>query len=302
MTQHSTDEHGWLAARFEENRAHLRAVAYRMLGDLSEADDAVQECWLHLSRSDTSSVENLSGWLTTVVARVCLDMLRSHKSRREESLDLQLSDPIERREDGIDPEHEVLMADSVGLALLVVLETLAPAERLAFVLHDMFAVPFEEIAPIVGRTPTAARQLASRARRRVQGATAHPDADLTHQREIVDAFLAASRNGEFDALLTLLDPDVVFRADPVVVATGGAASEVRGAPSVAKQFSGRARFAQAALINGAAGAVWAPGGQPRVVFNFTITRGKITAIALIADPDHLSQLNLTILDNSSDKI
>lgn len=294
MTEHTIDEHDWLAERFEENRSHLRAVAYRMLGDLTEADDAVQECWLHLSRSDTSGVENLGGWLTTVVARVCLDMLRSRKSRREESLDVSVSDPIMSHEDEIDPEHEVLLADSVGLALLVVLETLTPAERLAFVLHDMFAVPFDEIAPIVGRSPTATRQLASRARRRVQGATTAADADLTHQREIVDAFLAASRGGDFNALLALLDPDAVFRADSVVVATG-APAEVRGAPSVAKQFSGRARFAQLALVNGAAGAVWAPGGQLRVVFNFTITAGKIVEISLIADSEHLRQLDLTIL-------
>ena len=207
------DEHEWLAEQFEANRTHLRAVAYRMLGSLSEADDAVQEAWLRLSRSDTSGVENLGGWLTTVVARVCLDMLRSRKSRREEPLGAHVPDPMVSREDGIDPEHEALLADSVGLALLVVLETLAPAERVAFVLHDMFDLPFDEIAPIVGRSPTAARQLASRARRRVQGAATVPDADLTRQREVVDAFLAASRGGDFDALLALLDPDVVLRAD-----------------------------------------------------------------------------------------
>ena len=228
------DEHEWLAERFEANRTHLRAVAYRMLGSLSEADDAVQEAWLRLSRSDTSGVENLGGWLTTVVARVCLDMLRSRKSRREEPLDAHVPEPIVSREDGIDPEHEALLADSVGLALLVVLETLAPAERLAFVLHDMFAVPFDEIAPIVGRSPTAARQLASRARRRVQGAATVPDADLTRQREVVDAFLAASRGGDFDALLAVLDPDVVLRADRAAV-PAGASREVRGAAAVAEQ-------------------------------------------------------------------
>src|SRR5262245_52581549 len=198
-----------LGERFEQNRPHLRAVAYRMLGSLSEADDAVQEAWLRLSRSDTSEVENLGGWLTTVVARVCLDMLRSRKSRREEPLGVHVPDPVVSSEDGIDPEHEALLADSVGLALLVVLDTLNPAERLAFVLHDMFAVPFNEIAPLVGRSPTAARQLASRARRRVRGSAPVPDPDLARQREVVDAFLAASRGGDFDALLAVLDPDVV---------------------------------------------------------------------------------------------
>ena len=256
------DEHDWLAERFEANRTHLRAVAYRMLGSLSEADDAVQEAWLRLSRSDTSGVENLGGWLTTVVARVCLDMLRSRKSRREEPLDAHVPEPIVSRADGIDPEHEALLADSVGLALLVVLETLAPAERLAFVLHDMFAVPFDEIAPIVGRSPTAARQLASRARRRVQGAATVPDADLTRQREVVDAFLAAARGGDFDALLAVLDPDVVLRADRAAVPPG-ASREVRGAAAVAKQGGhvGGARAAQPALVNGAVGVVVAPRGR-----------------------------------------
>src|SRR5213594_938855 len=206
--------HAWLVERFEENRSHLRAVAYRMLGSRTDADDALQEAWIRLSRADTSGVENLGGWLTTIVARVCLDMLRSRKSRREEPLDTHVPEPIVSRGDGVDPENAALLANSVGLALLVVLETLAPAERLAFVLHDMFAVPFEEIAPIVGRTPAAARQLASRGRRRVQGASPNPDTDVRHQREIVDAFLAASRVGDFDALLAVLDPDVVFRADP----------------------------------------------------------------------------------------
>ncbi len=290
------DEHEWLAEQFEANRTHLRAVAYRMLGSQSEADDAVQESWLRLSRSDTSGVENLGGWLTTVVARVCLDMLRSRESRREESLDVHVADPIVNREDGIDPEQEVLMADSVGLALLVVLDALNPAERLAFVLHDLFAMPFDEIAPIVGRSPTAARQLASRARRRVQGATADSEADLTRQREVVDAFLAASRGGDFDALLALLDPDVVLRADGAAVSVG-ASREVRGAASVAGTFSGRARFAQPALVDGAVGAVWAPGGQPRVVFDFTIRHGKIVAIDLLADPEHLHQIDLEVLGN-----
>jgi RNA polymerase sigma-70 factor (ECF subfamily) len=288
------DEREWLAERFEENRTHLRAVAYRMLGSLNEADDAVQEAWLRLSRSATSGVENLGGWLRTIVARVCLDMLRVRDSRREEPLDVRMPEPMVSLEDGIDPEHEALLGDSVGLALLVVLETLAPAERVAFVLHDMFAVPFDEIAPIVGRSSAAARQLASRARRRVQGAATAPDADLTRQREVVDAFLAASRGGDFDALLALLDPDVVLRADQAAV-RAGASKEVRGAAAVADTFSGRARFAQPALVNGAVGAVWAPGGRPRVVFGFTITRGKIVEIDLVADPERLRQLDLAVL-------
>ena len=228
------DESDWLAERFEANRGHLRAVAYRMLGALSEADDAVQEAWLRLSRSDTSGVANLGGWLTTVVARVCLDMLRARKSRREEPLGVHVPDPIVSRKDGIGPEHEALLADSVGLALFVVLDTLAPAERLAFVLHDMFDVPFKEIAPIVGHSAAAARQLASRARRRVQGAAPVPDADLTRQREVVDAFLAAARGGDFDALLAVLDPDVVVRADRGAVPPG-ASRELRGARAVAEQ-------------------------------------------------------------------
>ena len=289
------DEQDWLAERFEQKRTHLRAVAYRMLGSLSEADDAVQEAWLRLSRSGSSGVDNLGGWLTTVVARVCLDVLRSRKSRREEPLHAQVAEPMVTREDGIDPEQQVLLAESVGLALLVVLQTLAPAERVAFVLHDMFAVPFDEIAPIVGRSPAAARQLASRARRRVQGAAAVPDADLRRQREIVDAFLAASRGGRFDALLALLDPDVVLRADRAAV-QAGASGEVRGAAAVAGTFSGRARAAQPALVNGAAGLVWAPGGRPRVVFGFTTARGKIVEIDLLADPERLRRLDLTVLD------
>src|SRR6202521_3910818 len=277
------DQHDWLAEQFEANRSHLRSVAYRMLGSLAEADDAVQEAWLHLSRAETSGVKNLGGWLTTVVARVCLDLLRSRESRREESLGEYFSDPIARREDGIDPEHEAVTADSVGLALLVVLETLAPAERLAFVLHDLFGVPFDEIAPIVGRSPTAARQLASRARRRVQGAAGDPgldrardpeaaDLDRTRQREIVDAFLAASRGGDFEGLLAVLDPDVVFRADGAAVKAGikaGIQAESRGATAVAGIFSRLAgNSAQLALINGAPGSVWAPGGRPRAAFAF----------------------------------
>jgi RNA polymerase sigma-70 factor (ECF subfamily) len=291
------DESDWLAERFEENRSHLRAVAYRMLGSHSEADDAVQESWLRLSRAGASGVENLGGWLTTVVARVCLDMLRSHESRREEPLGPHVPEPIVGRADKTHPEQEALLADSMGLALLVVLDTLAPAERVAFVLHDMFAVPFDEIAPIVGRSPAATRQLASRARRRVQGADTVREADLTRQREVVNAFLAASRGGDFDALLALLDPDVVLRADRAAL-TAGADGEVRGAAAVAGTFSGRARAAQPALVDGAAGLVWAPGGQPRVVFVFTITRGKIVQIDMVSDREQIQQFELVVLDDT----
>jgi len=288
------DERDWLAQRFEENRTHLRAVAHRMLGSISEADDAVQESWIRLSRSDAAGIENLSGWLTTVVARICLDMLRSRASRREAPLDERLPEMPVRREDGTDPEHEALLADSVALALLVVLETLAPAERLVFVLHDLFAMPFDEIAPIVGRSSAAARQLASRARRRVRGAAANSQADLIRHRAVVDAFLAASRDGDFPALLALLDPDIVLRADYAAVAAG-APGEVRGAQAVAETFSGRARFARPALVNGTAGAVWAPGGRPRVVIAFAIKRGKIVEMSLIADSVRFGQLGLTML-------
>jgi RNA polymerase sigma factor (sigma-70 family) len=291
------DEHDFLAERFEAHRTHLRAVAYRMLGSLSEADDAVQEGWLRLSRSDTSGVENLGGWLTTVVGRVCLDMLRTRTSRGEESLEVHVPDPLVSGSDGIDPEHEALLADSVGLALLVVLETLAPAERLAFVLHDMFSVPFDEIAPMVGRTPTAARQLASRARRRVQGAATAPDAGLTRQREVVDAFLAASRGGDFDALLAVLDPDVVLRAD-TGAGLAGVSQVVRGSQAVAGQalaFRRSAGFAQPALVNGAAGVVTASEGQPMAVMGFLIRRGRIVEIDILADPERLRRLELTVL-------
>src|SRR4051794_37213264 len=291
------DEQDWLAQRFEANRTHLRAVAYRMLGSLNEADDAVQEAWLHLSRSDTSDVKNLGGWLTTDVARVCLDMLGSRKSRREEPLDGPLaavvSEPIGNREDGIDPEHESVLADSVGPALLVVLETLAPAERLAFVLHDMFAVPFDEIATIVGRSPDAARQLASRARRRVQGAEV-TSIDLSRQREIVDAFLAAARGGDFEALLALLDPDVVLHADAAAVDVG-APAEVLGSRAVAETFSGRARAAQVALLDGVAGLVWASRGKPQVVFHFTVRDHRVVAIEMVADADRLGELDVSIV-------
>jgi RNA polymerase sigma-70 factor (ECF subfamily) len=287
------DDHEWMAKRFEANRTHLRAVAYRMLGSPTEADDAVQEAWLRLSRSDTSGVENLGGWLTTVTARVCLDMLRARESRREEPHGVQLVHPA--TEGGSDPEHEALLGDSIGLALLVVLETLEPDERLAFVLHDMFAVPFDEIAPIVGRSPAAARQLASRARRRVQGTAGPSQADAARQRDIVKAFLAAAREGDFAGLLTMLDPDVVLRADGAAVRMGSS-EEVLGAQAVAETFSGRAKVARAALVDGAAGAVWAQGGKARVVFAFTFARGTIVEINLMADPERLSELDLEMLD------
>jgi len=294
------DEGGWLAERFEAHRTHLRAVAYRMLGSLAEADDAVQEAWLRLSRSDPSGVENLGGWLTTVVGLVCMNMLHSRASRREEPLGVHVPDPVVSREDGLDPEHEALLADSVGLALLVVLETLAPAERLAFVLHDMFDVPFDEIAPIVGCSPAAARQLASRARRRVKGAAPVPDADLARQRAVVDAFLAAARGGDFDALLAVLDPDVVLRADRGAVPPG-ASRVVRGAPAAAEQALAFARlvgpFARPALVNGAAGIVAAPGGQAFSVLGFTVTRGKIVEIDILADPARLRRLDLADLED-----
>ncbi|MFB8280763.1 sigma-70 family RNA polymerase sigma factor [Nocardia colli] len=275
----------FLAARFEEQRAHLHGVAYRILGTGAEADDAVQEAWLRLSRSDADAIDNLGGWLTTVVARVCLNMLQSRKTRREEPLD-----DHEPAEPVTGPEHEVVLGDSIGLALLVVLDTLTPAERLAFVLHDMFAVPFDEIAPIVGKTSAAARQLASRARRRVQGARAGVDRD--RQREVVGAFLAASRGGDFGALLTLLDPDVILRVDAAAMATG--AIGALGADAVAQTFSGRAQAARLALIDGRAGAVWSVRGTPRVVFEFTVSNGRIVAIDLLADTETLDQLELEI--------
>jgi RNA polymerase sigma factor (sigma-70 family) len=291
-------EHDWLTERFEEHRAHLRAVAYRMLGSVSEADDAVQEAWLRLSRTDTSAVENLGGWLTTVVSRVCLNRLRSRKSRREEPLEVYVPDPIVSREDETDPEHEAQLVDSVGLALLVVLDALAPAERLAFVLHDMFAVPFEQIAGIVGRSPAAARQLASRARRRVQGA-ATPDVDLPRQREVVDAFFAAARDGDFDALVAVLDPDVVLRSDGGA-ARPGVSVVVQGAEAVAKRavtFARLSPFVRRALVNGAAGVVVAPGGRPVSVMGFTVRGGRIVEIHSVADPDRLRQLDLPVLDD-----
>jgi RNA polymerase sigma-70 factor, ECF subfamily len=286
----------FLADRFEANRAHLRAVAYRMLGSSSEAEDAVQEAWLRLSRTDTTEVDNLRGWLTTVIARVCLDMLRSRKARREEPLDFSGPDadlPAPAAASADNPERDALLADSVGLALLVVLKTLAPAERVAFVLHDMFDLPFEEIAPIVGRSPAAARQLASRARRRVQRVPATPDDDTVRQREIVAAFLAASRGGDMNALLAVLDPSVVFRADATAVRMGGRA-EVRGAVAVAETFKGRAQAAQVALVDGDAGLAVVLQGQLRIVLGIAVAGGKIIAIDAIADPEHLRQLDITM--------
>jgi len=295
------NKHEWLAEQFEAYRTHLQAVAYRMLGSLSEADDAVQESWLRLSRSDTSGIENLGGWLTTVVARICLDMLRTRNARREESLEASAPEPITSREGGIDPEQEVLLADSVGLALLVVLDRLSPAERLAFVLHDVFAMPFDEIAPIVERSETATRQLASRARRRVRGADTVKDADLTANRKVVDAFLAAVRAGNFDALLAVLDPDVVARHDLTAMEIRGAQAVARrfvhGAQAVARQFSGRAQGAQPALVNGSVGIVVARHGRLFFVFKLTLTGGKIAEINAVADPAHLHQLDLAVLDD-----
>jgi len=285
----------WLAGQFEGHRAHLRSVAYRMLGSLNEADDAVQEAWLRLSRSDAAEVRNLGGWLTTVVGRVCLDMLRSRTSRREDPLDVHVPDPILGPADGPDPEQEAVLADSVGLALQIVLDTLTPAERLAFVLHDMFAMPFDEIAPIVGRAPDAARQLASRARRRVQGTAPTPDADLGRQRQVVDAFLAASRGGDFEALVAVLDPDIVLRAD-YGAAPFGVAKLVRGAETVARQalmFSHLAQFARPALVNGALGLVNIQHGKLASVMGLTIVDGKIVAMDILADPVRLAQLDIS---------
>jgi RNA polymerase sigma-70 factor (ECF subfamily) len=291
-------EQEWLTERFEEERTHLRAVAYRMLGSLSEADDAVQEAWLRLSRSDTTDVHDLRAWLTTIVARVSLNMLRTRRRKREQPLGPYVPEPIVDRADGTDPEHEAILADSVGLALVVVLETLSPAERLAFVLHDMFAMPFEEIAPIVERSPAATRQLASRARRRVQGKKAVPDAGLTAQREVVDAFLAAGRDGDFEALVAVLDPDVVLRQD-FGVSRPGVSREVRGAEMVASQavVYSRLRLAiKPALINGAPGIVTFRDGEPFSVGAFSVRAGRIVELDFLADPERLRQLDLTILD------
>jgi RNA polymerase sigma-70 factor, ECF subfamily len=290
------NERDWLTERFEERRTRLRAVAYRMLGSLSEADDAVQEAWLRLNRTDADAIENLDGWLTTVVARVSLNMLRTRKTRREEPLEGQLPEPILDRADGMNPEHEALLADSVGLALLVVLETLSPPERLAFVLHDMFAVPFDEIAPIVDRSPEAARQLASRARRRVQGEGKVPDADLATQRRVVDAFLAASRDGDFEGLVAVLDPDVVLRAD---FGAAGKSRVVRGAREVAGQalfYSQLGLDLRPVLVNGAFGMVTFRDGEPFSVGAVTVHGGKIVELDFLADPERLRELDLTVLD------
>jgi RNA polymerase sigma-70 factor (ECF subfamily) len=290
-------EQDWLAERFESNRTHLRAVAYRMLGSLTEADDAVQEAWIRLSKTDTSDVENLNAWLTTVVGRVCLNMLRSRRTRREAPLDTHVADPLVSSDAGIDPEQEAILGDSLGLALLAVLDTLTPAERVAFVLHDVFALPFDEIAPIVGRSTAASRQLASRARRRVQGAPV-PDTDLDGQWAVVDAFLAAARDGDFERLLAVLDPDVVLRSD------GGAArpdlvSVIRGAEAVATGAMAFRRFAETgtrALINGIPGGVaWAPDGNPFAVVSLTVAGGRIISVDILADPDRLSRLDLELV-------
>jgi RNA polymerase sigma-70 factor (ECF subfamily) len=288
-------EQDWLARQFEEQRPHLRAVAYRMLGSLSEADDAVQDAWLRLARSDTSEVENLRAWLTTIVARVSLNMLRSRRTRREQPLETRVPDPIVDPADGTDPEHEALLADAVGLALLVVLETLTPAERLAFVLHDMFAVPFDEIAPIVERSPDATRQLASRARRRVRGAAPAPDADLAAQWEVVEAFMAAARNGDFDALVATLDPEVELRADG---GRTGPTHHVRGARAVASQALVWSRVdltIRRALVNGTPGGVAFRKGKPFSVGAFTIANGKIVEIDFLVDAERIARLDLTVL-------
>jgi RNA polymerase sigma factor (sigma-70 family) len=289
------DEQHWLAEQFEANRPRLRAVAYRMLGSLSDADDAVQESWLRLSRSSARGIENLNAWLTTVVARVSLNMLRSRWTRREEPLDVHVPDPVVSRADRINPEQATLLADSVGLALLVILETLDPDERLAFVLHDMFAVRFDEIAPIVDRSPAAVRQLASRARRRVQASAFVPDADRSRPREVVEAFLAAARAGDFEGLVAVLDPDVVLRADR------GTLHVVRGARAVSEgalTFSRVAQIVRLALVNGAPGIVsWLRSGQPLAVMGFTVTAGKIVEIDILADPARLRRLDLTVLED-----
>jgi RNA polymerase sigma-70 factor (ECF subfamily) len=291
------DENAWLAERFEEQRTRLRAVAYRMLGSVSEADDAVQDAWLRLDRAGADDVDNLAAWLTTVVARICLNRLRTRAHRREESLDVHVPDPIVSRADGTDPEHEALLADAVGLALLVVLETLSPAERLAYVLHDMFAVPFEDIATMIDRSPAAARQLASRARRRLRGQAPAPDPDLGRQREVVDAFFAASRAGDFEALVAVLDPDVVLRsAGP---ARPGLTVVLRGAATVAGQaFLARrlGQYVRRALVNGAAGVVVVRDGRPLSIMAFTVTAGRIVAIDVLADPDRLAGVDLSAVD------
>ena len=288
------DEADWLARQFEDSRTHLRSVAYRILGSSAEADDAVQEAWLRLQRSDTSDISNLTGWLTTVVGRVCLDMLRARKSRREEPMQPQAPAVPGSTADAADPEQQALLADSVGAALLVVLDSLSPTERLAFVLHDMFAVPFDEVANVIGTSPAAARQLASRARRRVRGAPPSGPADVSRQRQVVAAFLAASRDGDFDALLRLLDPDVTVHADAVAVHTG-APEDVRGALAVAQTFAGRARAARLALVGGSPGWVWSRGGAPAMVFAFAVDGDRVVHIDLIADPHSIDALEVAPL-------
>jgi RNA polymerase sigma-70 factor, ECF subfamily len=291
------DERDWLAQRFEEERPRLRGVAYRMLGSLNEADDAVQESWLRLSRSDPAEIENLGGWLTTVVARVSLNMLRSRRVRREQPIEVHIPDPIIDPADGTDPEHEAMLADSVGLALLVVLETLTPRERLAFVLHDIFAVPFDEIAPIVKRSPEATRQLASRARRRVRGEHTAPDADLDTQWKVVDAFYAAARDGDFEGLLALLDPDVVVRSD---LGPGGESRVIRGARLAAGQalfYSRLVSGMRPALVNGVPGGVAIREGEPFAIGSVIVRAGKIVAMDFLGDPERLRQIDFTILDS-----
>lgn len=288
-------EKNWLAARFEESRPHLRTVAYRLLGSPEEADDAVQESWIKLSRSDPDKVENLTGWFTTIVARICLDMLRSRRARPEDPVGAQIPEALTDPNELADPHQYALIADAVGSAMLVVLDTLSPPERVAFVLHDAFGVSFEEIAPIIGKTAAASRQLASRARRRVQGTGHASSASTSQQRAVVDAFLAASREGNFEALLTLLDPDVELRGDATAIAAGHAA-RVWGAHEVARTFCGRARGAKPALVDGEAGLVWAPGGQPKVIFTLHVDGDVITRIDMIADPGHLADLEIAILE------
>lgn len=281
-----------LANTFEAHRNHLQAVAFRLLGSLSEAEDAVQEAWLRLSRADGKGIENMGGWLTTVVSRICLDMLRSRKSRREESIETHLPDTFTSQENIIDPEQEAVLADSVGIALLVVLGNLNPAERITFVLHDVFSMPFTEIAPIVGKSESATRQLASRARRRIRGAKSMPEADFDHQRNVVQAFLAAAHSGDFDTLVAALDPDVILRDDRQT----GSSRVTRGAAALAKQVSGRAqKAAQLALVNGQPGIIAAPRGRLLYVIKFTVNHGKITEVDLISDPERICQLDLAVL-------
>lgn len=285
----------WATERFEEQRPRLRSMAYRMLGSLSEADDAVQEAWIRVNRADADSVDNIGGWLTTIVARVCLNMLRSRESRGEQPLDVHVPDPVVSPADGMDPEHEALLADSVGLALLVVLDTLSPSERLAYVLHDMFAIPFDDIATVIEKSPEATRQLASRARRRVQGQAPKPDRDLDRQREVVNAFFAAAREGDFDALVSVLDPDIVLRADGGRL-RAGQTMVLNGAASVAGQAKGAealSKFVTPALVNGVPGAVIAPKGNVQIVIAFTVTDGKIAAIDILLDPERLKALDVS---------